>query len=163
MLSGQQERKELPALWELLDRKVRLYILSDIHSLYLSHQKFGVPGIPGPSGAPGIAYAYLGCYYHTSSARVLSYFQQTFTVSINAQCSELCNTLKYNFFATVYNAATSSGDCYCGNTLNLVALLNLGTGAAKDDNCAPCGGGPNPPGACGIATSSTAAVYARAF
>lgn len=120
-------------------------------------------GIPGPSGAPGIAYAYLGCYYQSATAKVLSNFQQTFNASINAQCSVICNTLKFNFFATVYNALTSSGDCYCGNILNLVTVLNLGSGAAKDDNCAPCGGGPTPPGACGITTSSTVAVYARAF
>lgn len=120
-------------------------------------------GLTGPSGSPGIAYAYLGCYYQSSTSKVLSTFQTSYSVGINTQCSVVCNTQKFNFFGTVYNAATSTGECYCGNTINSVTVLNLGNGAAKDDNCPPCGGGPVPPGSCGLVSSSTVAIYARAF
>lgn len=117
-------------------------------------------GPTGPSGAPGIAYAFLACFYQTGSStntlgRVLSSYINTFTASANAQCSVICNTQAYNFFGTVNTNTTTPGvDCYCGNTLNFVTAAGLGSGMAPDNNCAPCYGGPQPPRDCGVLTST---------
>ena len=130
-------------------------------------------GPAGPSGAPGIASALLAFFYQngspiTATGRVLTTYINTFTASAsasaNAQCSVICNTQAYNFFGTVNtNLSTPSVDCYCGNTLNYVTVIGLGSGMAPDNNCSPCNGGPKPPGDCGVATSNTVAIYARAF
>lgn len=116
-------------------------------------------------GAAGIAYAYLGCFYQGSS-KILSNYQQNYPTSINNQCSVVCNAQGYNFFGTVFlgGLVVAAGECYCGNALNYVAVLNLGIGPAPDNNCPPCpGSGLAPLGACGFATMSTVAIYARAF
>ena len=127
----------------------------------------GATGLTGPSGAPGIAYAYLGCFYQlgTSSTpttgKVLSNFIATYTTSGNTQCSTYCNSQNNNFYG-VTNTGTSV-DCYCGDTLQYVTILNLGAGMAPDNNCGTCFGGPAPAGECGIETSYTVAIYARAY
>jgi len=122
-------------------------------------------GPTGPSGAPGIAYAFLACFYQTGRSTntlglVLSSNINTFTASANAQCSVICNTQAYNFFGSQHEHGV---DFYCGNTLNFVTAAGLGSGMAPDNNCAPLHGGPQPPGDCGVLTSSTVAIYARAF
>ena len=124
-------------------------------------------GAIGPTGAPGIAYAYLSCFYQSgsptvTSGRVLATYIASFTANANLQCSVVCNAQVYNFFGTVNSNATSV-DCYCGNTLNYVTIVSLGSGIAPDNNCASCSGGPAPPGECGVITSSTVAIYSRAF
>ena len=127
----------------------------------------GATGLTGPSGAPGIAYAYLGCFYQlgTSSTpttgKVLSNFIATYPTSGNTQCSTYCNSQNNNFYG-VTNTGTSV-DCYCGDTLQYVTILNLGSGMAPDNNCGTCFGGPAPAGECGIETSYTVAIYARAY
>ena len=96
--------------------------------------------------------------------RVLSTYQVTYATNANNQCAVVCNTGAYNFFGIVNTNITTAGvDCYCGNTLKYVTVLGLGTGIAPDNNCATCIGGPAPAGDCGIQTSSTVAIYARAF
>ena len=127
----------------------------------------GATGLTGPSGAPGIAYAYLGCFYQTGTSstpttgKVLSNFIATYTTSGNTQCSAYCNLQNNNFYG-VTNTGTSV-DCYCGDTLQFVTILNLGSGMAPDNNCGTCYGGPAPAGECGIETSYTVAIYARAY
>ena len=127
----------------------------------------GAQGVPGQTGAPGIAYAYLGCFYQmgTSSTpntgKVLRNFVATYNTSGNVQCSTYCNS-QNNIFYGVTNTA-SSVDCYCGDTLQFVTILNLGSGMAPDNNCGTCYGGPAPAGECGVVTSSTVAIYARAY
>ena len=127
----------------------------------------GASGLPGPSGAPGIAYAYLGCFYQSGTSstpttgKVLSNFITTYTTSGNTQCSTYCNLRSNNFYG-VTNTGTSV-DCYCGDTLQYVTILNLGAGMAPDNNCGTCFGGPSPAGECGIETSNTVAIYARAY
>ncbi|KAK0513497.1 hypothetical protein JMJ35_004483 [Cladonia borealis] len=127
----------------------------------------GATGLTGPSGAPGIAYAYLGCFYQTGTSstpttgKVLSNYITTYTTSGNLQCSAYCNSQNNNFYG-VTNTGTSV-DCYCGDTLQFVTILNLGSGMAPDNNCGTCFGGPAPAGECGIVTSFTVAIYARAF
>jgi len=37
--------------------------------------------------------------------------------------------------------AAASVDCYCGVTLSFVTILNVGSGAAPDNNCFTCVGG----------------------
>lgn len=127
----------------------------------------GATGLTGPSGAPGIAYAYLGCFYQTGTSstpntgKVLSNFIATYTTSGNIQCSTYCNSQNNNFYG-VTNTGTSV-DCYCGDTLQFVTILNLGSGMAPDNNCGTCYGGPAPAGECGVLTSYTVAIYARAY
>ena len=127
----------------------------------------GVTGPIGPTGLrglPGIAYSWLGCFYQTglpsvSTGKVLSSFQTTYTTNINAQCSAACLALGTTFFGTVNNG-TTSGDCYCGNTLNYVTVTSLTNGQAPDNNCALCNSGG---GECGIYTSNTIAIFSKAF
>ena len=127
----------------------------------------GATGLTGPSGAPGIAYAYLGCFYQTGTSstpttgKVLSNFIAAYTTSGNTQCSAYCNSQNNNFYG-VTNTGTSV-DCYCGDTLQFVTILNLGSGMAPDNNCGTCYGGPAPAGECGVETSYTVAIYARAY
>ena len=167
-------------------------------------------GLTGPSGAPGIEYAYcellqpfnqkekpnkkqhqdlpvvtfplnpinstatsnaqnisVGCFYQSGASsstvgKVLSTFQQTYTIGGNTNCSKTCNSQNYNFYGVV-NTPTTTVDCYCGDTLNFISIANLGTGAAPDNNCVLCVGGPAPAGECGVELSSVVAIFARAF
>lgn len=127
----------------------------------------GTRGLTGPSGPPGIAFAWLGCFLQTgtsstSTGKVLTNFIATYTTSGNAQCSAYCNSVNFNFYGTV-NVGTTSVDCYCGDVLNLVSITGLGVGATTDNNCGLCVNGPAPAGECGIQSSSTVAIFARAF
>lgn len=127
----------------------------------------GATGLTGPSGAPGIAYAYLGCFFQagTSSTptvgKVLNNFIATYTTSGNVQCSTYCNSQNNNFYGVTNTG--SSVDCYCGDTLQYVTIANLGAGMAPGNNCGTCYGGPAPAGECGVVTSFTVAIYARAY
>ena len=127
----------------------------------------GATGQTGPSGAPGIAYAYLGCFYQTGTSstptigKVLSNYITTYTTSGNIQCSTYCNSQNNNFYGVTNTG--SSVDCYCGDTLQFVTIINLGAGRAPDNNCGTCYGGPAPAGECGVVTSFTVAIYARAY
>ena len=48
-------------------------------------------------------------------------------------------------------------------SLSLFLSLDLGFGKAPDNNCGTCYGGSAPAGECGVVTSSTVAIYARAY
>ncbi|KAL2043931.1 hypothetical protein N7G274_003451 [Stereocaulon virgatum] len=130
----------------------------------------GVTGMTGPTGATGpqgFAYSFVSCFYQTgtsssSSGKVLSNFIATYTSNANFQCAAACNSLNNNFYA-VTNVGTVSVDCYCGDVLSFVTVVGLGSGLAPDNNCGTCVGGPAPAGECGIQSSSTVAVYARAY
>ncbi|KAK4697255.1 hypothetical protein P7C71_g787, partial [Lecanoromycetidae sp. Uapishka_2] len=129
----------------------------------------GVAGAIGPSGAPGLAYAYLGCFYQAGTSatpttnKVLSGgFINTYTTYGDSNCSLQAKTLSNNYYG-VTNVAAASVDCYCGDTLSAVTVVGLGTGMASDTNCFTCVGGPSPAGVCGLESSSTIAIYARAF
>ena len=124
----------------------------------------GPTGVAGARGPSGYAFSYLGCFYQTglpsiTTGKVLSSFQTTYTTNINAQCSATCLALGTTFFGTVNNG-TTSGDCYCGNTLNYVTVTSLMNGQAPDNNCAQCNSGG---GECGIYTSNTIAIFSKAF
>jgi len=121
-------------------------------------------GITGPSGAPGIAYAFLACFYQTGSStntlgRVLSSYINTFTASANAQCSVICNTQAYNFLGNQHEHGV---DCYCGNMLNFVTAAGLGSVWRRTITVRRVMGDPSPRET-GVLTSSTVAIYARAF
>ena len=96
-----------------------------------------------------------------NTGKALRNFVATYNTSGNVQCSTYCNS-QNNIFYGVTNTA-SSVDCYCGDTLQFVTILNLGSGMAPDNNCGTCYGGPAPAGECGVVTSSTVAIYARAY
>jgi len=57
----------------------------------------GATGAMGPSGSPGIAYAYLGCFYQsgnsssTSNKVLVGGFIATYTTGGNVNCSSQCN------------------------------------------------------------------------
>lgn len=110
----------------------------------------------------------VGCYYQqyassTTSSKVLSSFQRTYTSGANLGCSVLCNNQNFNFYGLVNTGTGTNVDCYCGDTLNYVTILSLGSGAAPNNNCGLCPGGPAPSGECGILSSNTVAIFARAF
>lgn len=110
----------------------------------------------------------MGCYYQQgaatlSASKVLNKFQQTYTTGANLGCSTLCTNQIYNFYGVTDTGTGTNIDCYCGDTLSLVTIVGLGSGAATENNCALCLGGPVPAGDCGSIASSTVAIYARAF
>ena len=128
----------------------------------------GPQGPVGPTGPPSVAYGYLGCFYQSgtsssTSGKVLSTFITSYSTRANTQCSNVCNSQLYNFYGTV--STGSATDCYCGNIVNYVTVLGLGNGRAPENNCGGCpgGGGPAPAGYCGIATSSTVAIFAHGY
>ena len=121
-------------------------------------------GAAGPRGSQGIDFAYIGCFYQsgtttTTTGKVLSNFEAVYTGSANTQCATICLAGSFTFFGVVNNG-TTSGDCYCGNSLNYVTVSLLGTGQAPDNNCYLCNYGY---GECGNYTASTIGVYARSF
>ena len=110
----------------------------------------------------------VSCFYQTGTSgstaqKVLNVYQTTYTSSANKQCGTLCNNQLFNFYGVVNTGTGNNVDCYCGDTLNYVTILNLGSGLAPDNNCGLCNGGPAPAGECGIYSSSTVAIFARAF
>ena len=128
----------------------------------------GPQGLVGPSGAPGYAYTYLGCFYQqgaatSTSGKVLKAYQQTYTTGANVGCASVCNNLNANFYGVVTTRTGNNTDCYCGDALNFVTIVNLGSGAAPDNNCNACGGEPPPAGECGMLASNTVAIFAKAF
>ena len=131
---------------------------------------------PGPTGAPSIQFAYLGCYQQTCSkqqvptgilpcyygfdnATIFGGFNQTVqgnaNSNIDAQCSNICiNKYGANYFGTINSASgTTTGDCYCG--------FSITSGTAVQTNCGVCNG--QAVGLCGTYSQSSIAVYARAF
>lgn len=110
----------------------------------------------------------VGCFYqqgayNVAGSKVLTNYQQMYTSGANANCSTVCINQSYNFYGVVNTGTGNNVDCYCGNTLNYVTVLNLGSGAAPDNNCVTCVGGPAAAGECGVESSSTVAIFAKAF
>ena len=95
--------------------------------------------------------------------KVLSTYRATYSSGANANCSVLASNQNINFYGLVNTGTGTNVDCYVGDVLNFVTILNLGSGAAPDNNYALCAGGPAPAGECGVASSSTVAIFARAF
>ena len=107
------------------------------------------------SSASGMIPVYQTGTSAVTSGRVLATYIHTFSSSGNSQCRSVCHSLNVNFYGTVnVGTTTPMVDCYCGDTLNLGTVPNLGNGAAPDDNCVTCNGKPSPAGEFGVQTSS---------
>ena len=85
----------------------------------------------------------VGCFYQTgastsTSGKVLTNYQKTYTSGANLNCSVVCNNQNFNYYGLVNTGTSTNVDGYCGDTLNFVTVLNLGSGAAPDNNCVLC-------------------------
>jgi hypothetical protein len=129
----------------------------------------------GPTGAPSIQFAFLGCYQQTctkqqvptgllpcfygfDNATIFGGYIQTVqgnaNFNIDAQCANICiNRYGANYFGTINSGASTTGDCYCGSSIT--------SGTALFTNCVACNG--QAVGLCGSSSQSSIAVFARAF
>ncbi|KAL8830675.1 MAG: hypothetical protein Q9170_005627, partial [Blastenia crenularia] len=85
----------------------------------------------GPTNAPSIgAFGYLGCYSEGTNGRALS--GKLNPVGGATLTNELCATAcqGYTYFGTEF-----SGECYCGNTLGVGAVLAAGGADPTQNGC----------------------------